>query len=102
MPGIYHIPKETDLATLISLSGGADNNSDITKLKYTLPGKKTVELNLYDHIGTNNEIKLSGGEIIYIPRKEGWVSNETATTVTVLISVLSLVLTGYVVNRTSR
>ena len=99
-PGIYHIPRETDLATLISLSGGVLNDADISKLRFTPRGEKTREIDLYGHIGTSQEIKLVGGEIIYIPKKEGYISNENATTLTVLVSILTLGLTAFVVSRT--
>ncbi len=100
LPGIYHVPRETELATLIALSGGALNDADITKMKYTPRGQKTQEINLYDYIGKGQDIKLSGGEILYVPKKEGWISNEAATTLTILLSVISVGLTAYVVSRT--
>lgn len=102
LPGVYHIPKNTDLATLISISGGIDVNSDIHKIKYTKKGEKTVQLDLYDHIEQGKEIFLNNGDTVFIPNKVGWISNETATTLTVIVSILTLGLTAYVVSTRDR
>ncbi len=98
-PGVYHVPAETDLGTLISISGGVLGNSDVTKVRFTQAGQKTRELDLYDHIDQGHEIKLQGGEIVFIPQKTGWISSETATTLSIVLGFISVGLTAYVISR---
>lgn len=99
-PGIYHVPAGTDLATLLSLAGGVATNSDITEISFTRVGEPSKKVNLYEHLEKGREINLVKGDILFVPKKEGIITSETATAITVIVSILSLGLTAYVVDKT--
>ena len=100
LPGIYHVPANTDMATLISIAGGVDIYSDPKRIKYTPAGKETVKVNLDRHLEKGKEIYLNAGDIVYVEKREGIISQEASITLTTIVSILSLGLTAYVIDRT--
>lgn len=57
-PGLYIVPDNTDLLTLISSAGGPTENAKLTKIRIIRPtteGDKTLEINLKEYMETGNE-----------------------------------------------
>lgn len=101
-PGLYHIPAGTSLTRLLSISGGPTPDAEVSEIVIRLADGKNVESDLPNIMKTGKEVPLSGGEIIYVPRKEGLINQETGYSITVIASVVSLFLTAYLVYDNSR
>jgi len=101
-PGLYHIPEGTSLTTLLAISGGTTPDAEVREITIrNSEGKKFYE-NLPKVAEGGTGTTLKGGEIIYIPRKEGWIDQPTAQTLTVLTSILSVFLTAYLVHDSTK
>lgn len=58
-PGLYIVPDNTNLLTLLSLAGGPTENAKLTKLRIVRPtadgDEKIIWINLKDYIDSGNE-----------------------------------------------
>ncbi|HNW99851.1 MAG TPA: SLBB domain-containing protein [Candidatus Cloacimonadota bacterium] len=57
-PGLYIVPDDTDLLTLLSLAGGPSENAKLTKIRIIRPtstSQKVIMVNLKEYMETGNE-----------------------------------------------
>lgn len=57
-PGLYSVPDDTDLLTLISLAGGPKDHAKLTKIRIVRPteeGKKIIFINMKKYLETGDE-----------------------------------------------
>lgn len=100
-PGLYHLPEGTTLTTLLSISGGFDKNADIHELQLTKSNGTTQTKNLDEILKSSTDIKLQEGDMVYVPQEQGLFSQPTTNTITVLTSIVTVLLTGYLVIHTT-
>lgn len=110
-PGIYYVPKNTDLLKLLTLAGGAtplgsldevvvrksDKAWDQVKSHNVSKNRQgAYELDLDTLIrkeGTLASLQMSQDDFVYIPQKQPWISNDVSRTVSVISIVLGTALT---------
>jgi hypothetical protein len=112
-PGLYHVPKNVNLVTLLTLAGGPTKNADIEKIKIgndsrAFTGKKSIAtfkqkdltLNLNKAItnGNDSRYRLDSNDIVLVNEKEALISNSTFRLVSVISVVLSGILTALVID----
>ena len=100
-PGLYHLPDNTSLTTLISVSGGMAQDADTKNIVIRHADGSVDTKDIYEIVSKNDNLGLRGGDMIYIPKNEGWFSSGASNNILIITSLLSLALTGYVVMRTS-
>lgn len=100
-PGLYHLPSKTSLTTLFSISGGVTNDADTEKIIIRRIDGSVIEKDLYKVVAKSDEISMQEGDIVYIPKQEGFISSPNAGSILVLTTVLSVILSGIIVSRGS-
>ncbi|GAB4011446.1 MAG: hypothetical protein Fur0010_05940 [Bdellovibrio sp.] len=101
--GLYHVPKNLKLTTLLTLAGGTTNNADLTKVvigndlngvKDNSSGDKknslTIDLEKTLERDPKKDYSLQTNDIVLVKSKESLISNDTWR----LLSVVSLLLTS--------
>lgn len=102
-PGVYHIPKQTDLVRLLSLAGGtrADANlEDISIKRRSGETEKLINVNLRQLVSeksSSKPINLEANDIVLVAPHEPLVSNNTLTVVSLAASLLGLVVSSIVI-----
>jgi len=88
-PGLYIIPDNTNLLTLISSAGGPTENAKLTKVRIIRPtaeGEKVIWVNLKEYIKTGDEslipimqpedtVVISGTTFYAFSKVTEWLSN---------------------------
>lgn len=111
--GLYHIPPNTKLLTLLTLAGGTTNEADLENVLIgndqqnvisTSSGeKKSLTVNLEETLrkGATSDYTLAPNDIILIKHKTPLISNDTFRAVTVLSVVLTSLLTALIIKNKS-
>lgn len=100
-PGYYQVPENTTLLTLLSYSGGAAMQADLTNVTLWKNEKKVSEdINVMKLMRdpTRTEPALAANDIVFIQEKQTLFSPNTLTTITVLSSLTAIILTSLVIN----
>jgi hypothetical protein len=100
-PGLYHIPDNTNLSTLLSISGGTTPDANTEGIIVRRADGTKIEKDLFKVV-SGDEVKLAAGDMVYVPPKEGMFDAPSTNTIMVLTAVVSVVLTGILVNYTTR
>jgi hypothetical protein len=101
-PGLYHVPVNTDLTTLLALSGGPGTESELDNLQIKNELTKRVETVNFGDIETRADAaspKLRTNDVVFVPRRSPPISNNTLTLITVVATVLTAALTGVVLSK---
>lgn len=96
--GLYHVPKEMDLATLLSLAGGTTSDANLTnvlvgqKTRKNQVAQKSLEINVEEKLeqGKINIYDLKPDDVVLVKRKKPVIGTDTWR----LISLISLALTS--------
>ncbi len=97
-PGLYHVPHATDLATLLSISGGPSRTAEADSILVSRAGgRSSEEVDIEDLVKGEQKIRLTGGETIWVPPREGLVDGTTYTTIAAVAGVLGIVLSGFLI-----
>ncbi|MGE4233909.1 MAG: SLBB domain-containing protein [Bacteriovoracia bacterium] len=104
-PGIYHLPENTDLLTLVGYGGGTSEAAvlDDVNIKRKEDGK-------FHNIGVDMDAilkspdtpnpALANGDVVYIPEKR--TVRNLAVAVSIVASLLSIAAAGYTVSHLSK
>jgi hypothetical protein len=98
-PGIYHVPENTNLTTLLSIAGGTDHGADLKAITISNPDGKSLQMDLNEELSTGKDINLKANDIIYIPEKKFTFDPNATNNVVIFSTIISLLLTTYVVFR---
>ena len=102
-PGLYIVPDDTDLLTLISSAGGPTENANLKKVRViraSKDGEKIIFVNLSEYIETGNEelipilqpgdtVIVSGSTYYAFTKAVAWIS-QIAVVLSVYISFTNL------------
>lgn len=112
--GLYHVPANMKLTTLLSLAGGTNTEADLENIvigndqqNITTPDgeqKKSLSLNLEDVLknGAKNDYTLASNDIVLIKNKSPLVSNDSFRLISIVSVILTSVLTAVIIHdRTS-
>lgn len=107
--GLYHVPEDIKLTTLLTLAGGTHNDADIKniligndqKKVMTGEGKEvdSLNLNLEDVLksGAKNDYTLNANDIVLVKNKDSFISNDTFRTISIVSIVLTSLLTAVLI-----
>lgn len=94
--GLYHVPKEMDLATLLSLAGGTTSDANLKNVligqRSKIETQKSLEINVEEKLeqGKINIYDLKPDDVVLVKRKKPVIGTDTWR----LISLISLALTS--------
>lgn len=93
--GLYHVPKEMDLATLLSLAGGTTSDANLKSVligQKNIKAQKSLEVNVEEKLeqGKINIYDLKPDDVVLVKRKKPVIGTDTWR----LISLISLALTS--------
>lgn len=95
--GLYHVPKQMDLATLLSLAGGTTSDANLSNVLVgqKVKGKesqKSIEINVEEKLeqGKINIYDLRPDDVVLVKRKKPVIGTDTWR----LISLISMALTS--------
>ena len=96
--GLYHIPKDMQLTTLISLAGGTTSSADLESVfisNESPEGGKATRFNMSNALETGHQqmYQLQSNDVVYIKEKEPWISNNAFKALTVISVILTSALT---------
>ena len=103
-PGLYYIPANTDILKLITLAGGIDdaNLSEIIvrKTDPSQAGVFELDMNKFMRSSADSKpFKLTQDDLIFIPKKQPWISNDVSRTITLVSLMATIVLTAVLINK---
>ena len=106
-PGLYYIPANTDILKLLTLAGGIEeaNLSEVIvrKTDPTQAGVFELDMNKFMKTSTDSKpFKLTQDDLIIVPKKEPWISNDVSRTITLVSLVTSIVLTAVLIEKNSK
>lgn len=108
--GLYHVPANMKLTTLLSLAGGTSNEADLENIvigndqqNVVAPNgqqQKSLNLNLEDVLknGAKNDYTLASNDIVLIKNKSPLVSNDSFRIISIISVILTTVLTAVIIH----
>ena len=102
--GLYHIPSDMKLTTLIALAGGTTAEADIENIiigndqknKETIKSKN-INIEQILKNGAETDYTLVPNDIVLVKSKSPMISNDTLRTVSVISIVLTTILTALLI-----
>ncbi len=106
-PGLYYVPPNTDILKLVTLAGGIEeaNLSEVIVRKTDPAQAGVYELDMNKFMKSSADskpFKLTQDDLIFIPKKEPWISNDVSRTITLVSLVTSIVLTAVLIEKNSK
>ena len=106
-PGLYYVPANTDILKLLTLAGGIEeaNLSEVIVRKSdpSQAGVYELDMNKFMKSSTDSKpFKLTQDDLIFIPKKEPWISNDVSRTITLVSLVTTIVLTAVLIEKNSK
>ncbi|MCB0356744.1 MAG: SLBB domain-containing protein, partial [Bdellovibrionales bacterium] len=96
-PGLYHVPQNTSMLTLLAISGGPGKSADVDKIKVSTMNGKSSEVSMKQLVSTESQYLVNNGDVIYVPQKDVTFDQNTVNAFTVISGVISVLLTGFLV-----
>ncbi len=106
-PGLYYVPANTDILKLVTLAGGIEeanlNEVIVRKTDPSQAGVYELDMNKFMKSAADSKpFKLTQDDLIFIPKKEPWISNDVSRTITLVSLVTSIVLTAVLIEKNSK
>ena len=107
--GLYHVPANMKLTTLLSLAGGTNTEADLENIvigndqqDIKAPNgeqKKSLSVNLEDVLreGARNDYTLASNDIVLIKNKSPLVSNDSFRIISIVSVLLTTILTAVII-----
>ncbi len=107
--GLYHIPANMKLTTLLALAGGTSADADLEKIvigndQQMIQGSngeetKSLTIDLEETLkkGAKNDYTLVSNDIVLIKNKSPIVSNDAFRTISIVSVILTSILTAIVI-----
>lgn len=107
--GLYHVPVDMKLTTLLSLAGGTTNEADLENIvigndqKNVINSrgeeKKSLNLNLEEVLknGAKDDYTLVSNDIVLIKNKSPLISNDSFRIISIVSVVLTSLLTAVII-----
>jgi len=102
-PGVYHVPVNTDLLTLITIAGGPILNARLDRLtvKNLLNPNRFLSVNIEKSLSTASEpmsdFKLTADDVVFIDTHKPLFSPDVVGTIGILSGVLGIVLSSILI-----
>jgi hypothetical protein len=108
--GLYHVPANMKLTTLLSLAGGTNNEADLENIVIgndqqnvispsSGESKTSLNLNLEEVLktGAKNDYTLASNDIVLIKNKSPLVSNDSFRIISIVSVLLTTILTAVII-----
>lgn len=107
--GLYHVPVNMKLTTLLSLAGGTSSEADLENIVIGNDQKNVIapdgqeqaslNLNLEDVLksGAKNDYTLASNDIVLIKNKTPLISNDSFRIISIVSVVLTALLTAVII-----
>lgn len=107
--GLYHVPVNMKLTTLLSLAGGTNNEADLENIvigndqqNVVAPSgesKASLNLNLEEVLksGAKNDYTLASNDIVLIKNKSPLISNDSFRIISIVSVLLTTLLTAVII-----
>lgn len=107
--GLYHIPADMKLSTLLALAGGTSGDADLGKIiigndqqkvkNYKGEETKSLQIDLEETLkkGAYEDYTLVANDIVLIQNKSPIVSNDAFRTISIVSVILTSILTAIVI-----
>ena len=99
--GVYHVPKDIKLITLLSLAGGTTKDAEVEKIIIGSESKKMVtEVSLYKAMNNQaqKEYEFNTNDTIFIEHKKSVISDNSWKVISVMSMLLTATLTAMAIN----
>lgn len=99
--GLYHVPKDIKLLTLLSLAGGTAKDAEVEEIMIGSESQKELtKVNLYEAINkqVNQEYKFKPNDTIYVKHKKPFISNDSWKIISVISVLLTTALTAIAID----
>ena len=94
-PGMYHVPPNTDLDTLMAISGGTGKSADHGNVLVTRADGSSEEIDFFDYVKSGEKKILNSGDTVYVPEQWGFFDPRTQANLIVLSSFITVILTAH-------
>jgi hypothetical protein len=104
-PGIYRVPVETGLVSLLSWSGGFNQQANPEKITIARANGQSIDsIDINDVLSDvrKNDLKLKSKDIVYIDAKKDLVGKDTILITTLIATAMGIVLTGIAIGRETK
>jgi len=101
--GLYHVPNNMKLTTLLALAGGTTNEADLENIvigkDYDGNKSNSTKIDLEDGLknGLKNDYTLSPNDIVLVKNKTSIISNDSYRSISVVSVILSSILTAVII-----
>ena len=100
--GLYHVPTNINLPTMIALAGGTTSEADTENIIITNEQKNQIQhpiqnINLVESIKENKNQTINENDIIFVKNKTSFISTDTMKSVSVVSLLLSAILTTVII-----
>lgn len=107
--GLYHVPANMKLTTLLSLAGGTNNEADLENIIIgndqknvitpTGESKASLNINLEEVLqaGAKNDYTLASNDIVLIKNKSPFISNDSFRIISIISVLLTTLLTAVII-----
>ncbi|WP_372654633.1 hypothetical protein [Halobacteriovorax sp.] len=99
--GLYHVPKDIKLVTLLSLAGGTAKDAEVEEIVIGNETRKEVtHINLYEAINkqVDKEYEFKSNDTIFVKHKKPFISNDSWKIISVISVLLTTALTAIAIN----
>lgn len=103
-PGLYHVPVNTDLISLLTLAGGATQNAETDEIliKGQNPGasRREIHFDLEKSMrdGGTGKVMLASNDLVYVTPAKPALTTQALTYIGLVSSILAIVATGLIIN----
>ena len=100
--GLYHVPNDINLSTVIALAGGTTSEADTENIIIANDLKKdqeimTKKIDLVDSITHHEKDKIVSNDIVFVKSKSSLISADTMKSVSIVSILLSAILTSVLI-----
>ncbi len=96
--GLYHIPSNMKLTTLLALAGGTNSDANLENIMIGNDQNKMKDINLEETLkNAKDDYTLVSNDIVLIKNKSPWISNDSFRVFSVISVVLTSILTAIVI-----
>jgi len=101
--GLYHVPKNMNVTTLLSLAGGTSRDADLRKITISnelRQDMRAFRINLEKSFetGQGEMYQLQPNDLVFVAEKRPIVSNDTWKAISILSIILTSALTALAIN----
>lgn len=101
-PGVYHVPRSTDVVHLISLAGGTRPDADLSHASIKRRSKaseEVIQCNLKEYAGTPGVYPptLLAGDMVLVYAKDPFIAPDTLAVLSVVTTLFSIAVSATLV-----